>query len=242
MYDSTKYASLRHVLTLAKIIQNTFQPLIGPEQKLPKELVPRLLNRFWCDEGYTLFSDVQPFLQQIRDLHHAADHRVIVGVITNSDDRVPSILTSLGLRVGSLRFGSSDADHSTGSANDANDIDFSVMSYDVGHEKPDSRIFQAGEQMLREILEAQNLSAAADFDASTWSKVYIGDEYEKDVVGAVGAGWNAVLIDRENSRPSGGLEWMDCRQPGDLFDALHSSNALGFSSLAKLTEWLRPGP
>ncbi|KAK4493980.1 hypothetical protein PRZ48_015166 [Zasmidium cellare] len=213
------------------IIQNTFEPLVQKNQKLPKELIPQLLNRFWCDEGYSLFSDVKPLIQRIREAHEAEDTKVVVGVITNSDDRVPDILTSLGLRVSPLRYGSRPQDVATGQQ----DIDFTVMSYDVGHEKPDKRIFAAAEEVLKIKLESEGSTSQ---DLSAWRKVYVGDEHEKDVVGALGAGWNAVIIDRETTRGRHDCTWLEPKQPGNLYDTFKTDKAVGFSSLAKLAEWL----
>ena len=72
-----------------------------------------------------------------------------VGVITNSDPRVPDVLSSLGLRVSPVRWGTKTEDPASVASRDY-EIDFSVMSYDVGHEKPDRRIFEAAEEMFRQ--------------------------------------------------------------------------------------------
>lgn len=158
---------------------------------------------------------------------------MVVGVITNSDDRVPDVLTSLGLKVGPLRFGSEKA---AGHSPDEGpfDVDFTVMSYDVGHEKPDRRIFEAAEKMFKVSLQR----AGEVFDGREWRKVYVGDEYGKDVVGAVGAGWNAVLIEREASTQKGDVRWLDQQEPGDFQTMFAASEAVGFSSLSKLAAWL----
>lgn len=76
------------------------------------------------------------------------------------------------------------------------DVDFHCMSYDVGVEKPDRRIFDAAAALASEIIAAR--SGGCDADAKTvreWRKVYVGDEYVKDVEGAIGAGWNPILLD-----------------------------------------------
>ncbi|CAK4031909.1 uncharacterized hydrolase [Lecanosticta acicola] len=216
------------------IITNTFQPLIPPKQDIPKDFVPKLIHRFWCDEGYTLFPDVLPLVKRIREAHRSTDDQVVIGVITNSDDRVPDILKSFGMRVGSLRYGSNA--HSESSSGDEHDIDFAVMSYDVGAEKPDKRIFTAAEEVLQVLLDSE--ATKTEHDLSQWRKVYIGDEYDKDVVGALEAGWNAVLIDRETTRGRKEVSWLDPKPPGDLYNTFKSCKAVGFGSLAKLAEWL----
>ncbi|GIZ37553.1 hypothetical protein CKM354_000099700 [Cercospora kikuchii] len=215
------------------IITNTFKPLIPPEQAIPNGMVPKLLHRFWCDGGYTLFEDVQPLIRKLREAHEAENTRVVIGVITNSDDRVPDILTSFGLKVSSLRYGGRYAKSSVAAECEQYDVDFSVMSYDVGHEKPDKRIFEAAEEVLR-----TSLLRAENGESVEWRKVYVGDEHEKDVVGALNAGWNAVLIDRETAGQRQDLEWLDEKPVASLFEVFQHSRAVGFSSLEKLAQWL----
>jgi FMN phosphatase YigB (HAD superfamily) len=73
--------------------------------------------------------------------------------------------------------------------------------------------------------------------------VYVGDEYEKDVVGALGAGWDAVWICRDGgaSRRER-VMWLEDEPVGDLFEALdRGGGAVGFGSLARLGEWLFKG-
>lgn len=217
----------------SKIITNTFKPLIPPEQAIPNGMVPKLLHRFWCDEGYTLFEDVQPLIRKLREAHKAENTRVVIGVITNSDDRVPDILTSFGLKVSPLRYGGHYAKSSETTEHEQYDVDFSVMSYDVGHEKPDKRIFEAAEEVLQ-----TSLLRDEDGRSVEWRKVYVGDEYEKDVVGALNAGWNVVLIDRETAGQRQDLEWLDEKPVASLFEFFQHSRAVGFRSLDKLAQWL----
>lgn len=118
----------------------------------------------------------------------------MVGVITNSDDRVPDVLSSLGLRVNHLRHGSKiEGERVKGGEDEVKDIDFAIMSYDVGFEKPHRRIFDAATDMLKVILTAEGQHAP---DLEGWDLVYVGDEMEKDAVGSTAAGWNAVIVDR----------------------------------------------
>lgn len=159
-----------------------------------------------------------------------------MGVITNSDNRTADILTSLGVRVNPLHYGEKPS--ALTSQKGDFDIDFTVLSYDVGAEKPDKRIFTAAEEMLGGLLEAEQQS----IDLDQWSKVYVGDEYDKDVVGATDAGWRAILVDRETAGRGKDVEWLDDDQPVSLFDILARVKAVGFSSLAKLAEWVPSKP
>ncbi|WPH02759.1 putative HAD superfamily protein [Acrodontium crateriforme] len=211
------------------IIHNTFKPLIGSSQKINAELAPRLIERFSSDEGYLLFPHVTRLIRQLPRTSHDASGRIVVGIITNSDDRVPDVLNALGLRVNPTRYGKSLTEENTSKTYD---IDFSVMSYDVGHAKPDMRIFAAAEEML------SSSHHGRETDFSSWDKVYVGDEFKNDVLGALEAGWNAVLIDRETPGKNRDVTWLDGGEPGDLLTMFGTSKAVGFSSLANLAKWL----
>ncbi|THZ83398.1 hypothetical protein D6C84_04998 [Aureobasidium pullulans] len=115
--------------------------------------------------------------------------RLVVGVITNSDDRVPDVLNSLGLRVNHLRHGSKVEKEAE---QEQKDIDFCIMSYDVGCEKPDDKIFDAATSLLCSILESEGSA----YRKEDWELLYVGDEVKKDAQGAIDAGWNAVIVDR----------------------------------------------
>ncbi|KAK5128447.1 hypothetical protein LTR85_003115 [Meristemomyces frigidus] len=207
------------------------KPLVGAEQQLHDELVPRLLHRFWCEEGYTLMPGVLPLLRGLRNRYGETHGRTVVGVVTNSDERVPDILTSFGLRVSPLRFGTEPDKHNI--ASEQYDVDFTVMSYDVGHEKPDKRIFTAAEDMLK------LLPGAADVDISAWDKVYIGDEYTKDVVGGRNADWYAVLVNGDAATTPDDVENLDGTTPGDLLQHLGDGHpAVALSSPERLAPWL----
>lgn len=178
------------------MIQATFKPLIPHNQALPPALVPKLIHRFASNEGYAAESSLLSTLRAFRQ-HKARQgfEQVIVGVVTNSDDRVPSILSSFGLNVSPLRYGTPGGPPV--SPEEEYDIDFHCMSYDVGVEKPDRRIFQAAELMLSRVIASRAGQAPTPAELASWQKIYVGDEYVKDVVGATNAGWNPVLLDVE---------------------------------------------
>lgn len=234
-----KWNGLDPEMWWSRVITNTFKPLIPEDQSVPHGMVTNLLHRFWCDEGYTLFPDVPPLIRKLREAHQARGEdtctRVVIGVITNSDDRVPDVLSSLGMKVSALRYGNHTAFAAASRDHQDYDIHFSVMSYDVGHEKPDQRIFQAAEEVLSVALDGKH-------DVGEWQKVYVGDEFDKDVVGALGAGWKAVLIDRECTGSRDDLKWLDGEPVGSLYEVFDNAKAVGFSSLDKLGQWLPARP
>ena len=248
---------------LQQIIHNTFKPYYQPGQnQAPTNLIPSLIHRFHSKEGtsktlasphpkskepsqltstpgYTLYPDVIPLLKQLKAKQHQPDAgRVVIGIITNSDNRTADILTSMGVRVNPWHYGDQPSHSSAAQSADAQfDIDFTVLSYDVGFEKPDARIFAAAEQMLASLLSAEPQQQRR-VDPDEWSKVYVGDEYEKDVVGATQAGWKAVLVDRETAGQHEGVEWLHGDEPASVMAVLARTKAVGFSSLKQFGEWL----
>jgi FMN phosphatase YigB (HAD superfamily) len=203
-----------------KIIHNTFQPLVGHEQPIHEELAPRLIYRFSSEEGYNLTPGALELLQSLRTRPPLSIERLVIGVITNSDDRVPTVLTSLGLRTSPYRFGTEPI--TKPAADEQYDIDFAVMSYDAGFEKPDKRIFEAAESMLKVLPSAQGAH-----DAAEWEKIYVGDEYEKDVRGAADAGWHAVLVTEDGAMPvpEDVVMLEESHEPGSLLKKLRSGES-----------------
>lgn len=60
------------------------------------------------------------------------------------------------------------------------DINFVIMSYDVGSEKPESKIFDAAKRIL----------------PGEERFLHVGDDVHKDYYAAKRAGWEGVLLDR----------------------------------------------
>ncbi|KZF22474.1 HAD-superfamily hydrolase [Xylona heveae TC161] len=139
----------------ANVIRATLKPKLEERQALPAGLIPELINRFSSSEGYMLYPDVLPLFQEIRNKRDGKPsawpwERTIVGIITNSDDRVPDVLSNFGLKVGARAVGRKG--QKIGEIEKDDDIEFVVLSYDVGAEKPDRRIFEAAKDMLVETL------------------------------------------------------------------------------------------
>jgi FMN phosphatase YigB (HAD superfamily) len=172
------------------VIQGTFQPNLKSGQEVSQELVDELLKEYSTCSGYRMYPDVKPFLQHLKSKNDWNWDRTIVGVITNSDDRVPSILESFGVKVGPRRAGA--AQQWGEEVNKLHDIDFVVLSYDVGYEKPDRRIFDAASQILKEIV-------ADNSQETEFEKLYVGDAAENDYFGAKKAGWHAIHLARQES-------------------------------------------
>ncbi|CAK7566074.1 MAG: hypothetical protein SEPTF4163_004007 [Sporothrix epigloea] len=180
-----------------QVIHNTFKPLLRKGATQPPDLAPLLLARFASSEGYAMDPRLPDLLRTIKGKRVTPYKRVVVGVITNSDDRVPGILSSFGVSVSPLRY---SRPRSTGETTGpkatkgvpplAYNIDFHCMSYDVGVEKPDPAIFCAAESLVPEVV---GVESEADVHKD-WDRVYVGDEAGKDLVGAQAAGWYPVLL------------------------------------------------
>lgn len=208
------------------------------EVKLPDGLVKTLLDRFAGREAYELYPDVDPFFERLRGVRHAAAaggtgtgsggglgvfDRVIVGVISNSDDRVPDILKSLGLTVGRTRAdrdvessllpgfedrsssSSSSAPSSKGTGKEVKDIDLVITSYDAGFEKPHPAIFDTAKRQAQSLVN----DSGSETDSSSqhqWTCVHVGDHYEKDYKAAIQAGWDGVFLPREEGQQVEGVK------------------------------------
>ena len=174
--------------------------MLPASQPLPPSLAPRLLHRFSSSEGYDLCEpELGPLLAAVKSGSAGSPKKTIItGVITNSDDRIPSILSSLGLELGSFRFGSRLRSQQTleEEKQAPNDLDFNCMSYDVGFAKPSRAIFDAAAGMARSVLRAQTEGGEEQEqeDERVWTKVYVGDEVRNDLLAAAEAGWHSILV------------------------------------------------
>ncbi|CCX08743.1 Similar to Putative uncharacterized hydrolase C7D4.05; acc. no. O14262 [Pyronema omphalodes CBS 100304] len=147
------------------LIHQTFSPI-----SLPPTLAPALLSHFASSSAYTLHPSVPYLLHQIRAAAGRGKYdKVILGVISNSDYRVISILRSLGVGV---RDQDPAMRHSVYTGDQENGlIDTVTLSYDVGVEKPHPRMW----------LVAWNKARAMERNRGLWwDRVHVGDDREKD--------------------------------------------------------------
>jgi FMN phosphatase YigB (HAD superfamily) len=183
----------------------------GPSEKiiLPPGLIDTLLDRFAGSEGYALYDDVAPFFRRMREVKTSGqspfDH-IIIGVVSNSDDRVPAVLKSLGVRVGDMR---ADQDRSSmelpgfeerqamlaiADGQDIPDVDLVITSYEAGAEKPDQLIFDVAKRQAQ-LLASPSMNSETDMTC-----VHVGDDYVKDYRAARDAGWESYLLPRDPSQ------------------------------------------
>ena len=139
--------------------------------KVQEEMVfQRVYSIFGSHATYQAFPDAGPFLKWA---HRSG---IIAGVISNADERYgDSILPMLGL---------------------SDSLCFMVFSKEVGSEKPSPAIFEeairAAEPWLTK--EARWGADAAPLVPS--EVLHIGDNFEKDYLGARNKGFQACLLDR----------------------------------------------
>jgi FMN phosphatase YigB (HAD superfamily) len=95
-------------------------------------MIDELLHRFSSKEGYGIYPDALNLFIALRIVKKSIPEnaewpwgRTVVSVVSNSDDRIISVLESLGLTIGK-----------------GADIEDVILSYDVGAEKPDPAVFE----------------------------------------------------------------------------------------------------
>ena len=172
---------------------------------IPDALVESLIGRFSNSEGYKLYDDVVPFFDKMKRLKCNDEstpmrmfNRVLIGIISNSDDRIPAVLKSLGLTVGDVRaderrllgfegISKIDADHKA--ENDNNDIDLVITSYEAGEVKPSRVIFDIAKRQAHRLMVR-----GGENDIGEWVYVHVGDDDENDYGGAINAGWHSYLL------------------------------------------------
>lgn len=193
-----------------------------------------MLHRFSSDEGYAVEPDLASSLRALRTVRNSKHFsKIVTGVITNSDDRVPDVLSSFGFRVSPLRYGIEGSQPPQGE----HDIDFHCISYDVGYEKPDQRIFTAAESMLVRVLEGKPDPGREKIQQPLdWLKVYVGDEYRKDIAGSTNAGWKAILLDPDHGSPQ--FPRVEDHLDSSLRTATTHTSILRAQSIQSLLSWL----
>ncbi|KAI9887319.1 MAG: hypothetical protein M1823_000835 [Watsoniomyces obsoletus] len=167
-----------------------------------------LVRHFSSQHAYRRWGDVKPFFNMLRDKKSALVtrlpvgcwpwDRIVCGIVSNTDDRLPAILHSMGLSLGSSRFYRHGGRQSDETHDDC-DISFMTLSYDVDVEKPDPQIFVAAKDYFDSTWLPEKrrlLGDAAVPPTDEWEFLHVGDDMQKDGACAREAGWNSILIDR----------------------------------------------
>jgi len=205
------------------LINNTLTPLLPPSTPaltLPSGLANTLYDHFSTSAAYTLFPDVLPFLTALGAAGQSASawppRRTMLGILSNSDPRVRSILASFEPSIPILPAlfppRATPASRRApvpvfGPAHPA----FAALSYETGMQKPDRRIFDRALRLAQGVLDSMHPvarltrtgSELLDDVRSEFHCLHVGDEIGKDAVAALGAGWDFVLLDREQEEGVG---------------------------------------
>jgi len=157
------YGRMTSVSWWTGVVSSTIKYAAELEQqtiKLPNEKIQKLAqalyHRFSGPETYEVFPETIEVLQQVRKEYP----ETTVGIISNTDERLHTILESLDL----MRH-----------------FDFVITSKQVGFAKPHPHIFKTA-------LKAAQTQAE--------ESLHVGDNAFNDYEGALNAGMNAVLVNR----------------------------------------------
>jgi len=134
----------------------------------------------------------------------------MLGLISNSDPRVRSILSSFtptSIPITPSLFPARytpHSRHSTLHTFGAAHFAFAALSYEQKVQKPDRRIFDRALRLAQGVLDELHPVARLTRTGGEllgdvrqqFHCLHVGDEVGKDVVGALSAGWDVVLVDR----------------------------------------------
>lgn len=132
-----------------------------PEEKLSK-VTSSLIKRYRTKNCWN------PFPGTIELLESLQEHNILIGIISNFDDGLDSILHSLDMK----RF-----------------FSFVLCSYNLGIEKPNPEIFNEALKIFKQ---------RTKINISPEEALHIGDSVDEDYRGARNANWNAFLIKRDD--------------------------------------------
>jgi FMN phosphatase YigB (HAD superfamily) len=97
--------------------------------------------------------------------------------------------------------------------------------------------------MLSQIIAARQGMNPEDSaaEAQTWEKLYVGDEFAKDVVGARNSGWKAALLAGDESQEAADDDAPELEEhPGASFHELFSRHDfVTIRSIQNLVNWVR---
>ncbi|KAI9655919.1 MAG: hypothetical protein M1831_004764 [Alyxoria varia] len=207
-----------------QLMKETFRPLLAehyPRQSLPIQFHRDLYNHFATKDGYDLYPDVVQLLSiiglrsyQVTDWPPS---RTMLGIISNSDPRVRSIIASFKqinpqdndtrpISIKPALFPSRFAPASPRLAPTVRPAHFAfaTISYEADVSKPDPAIYDRAmddaQNALRRLSSYNRLTRSGakllGSISTDFHKMHVGDDLEKDVIPALKAGWDAILLDR----------------------------------------------
>ncbi|KAK8199884.1 hypothetical protein HDK77DRAFT_213119 [Phyllosticta capitalensis] len=210
------------------IVKETFEKCKLPGYNVPKMLAPDLIKRFSGSSFYHYDKSVPAAIKTLRNIEANSEYPVIIGVVSNSDPRIASILRSLRFSVGDdapmCSLTNPDNSRAAGILSGSGkseqqpqlrqpppivrtsrpDFDFVLASYDANHEKPEKKIFELAERYAATMMRQLPAPAAHDSSLFPWPypfhRVHVGDDMNRDAIAAKDAGWKAVFFEKSFMR------------------------------------------
>lgn len=192
-----------------EVIEQTIIKLLPEEQNIPRHLASDLYTRFSSSEGYRMYDDVFDLLTLIGTSFQAANwppRRTMLGIISNSDPRVYSILESFGIEVYPSLFPPRWAPESIAQRPNFGPAHFAFasLSYVHGVGKPSTELYGSALRDAQRALDGlhqvgrltRSGNAILENINRDFYHMHIGDDWDKDIVPAMQQGFEAVLIDR----------------------------------------------
>ncbi|RIA92054.1 HAD-like domain-containing protein [Glomus cerebriforme] len=184
----------------SKVIEKTFIEAGINKQNL-SQILPRLstnlYNKFTTSETYELYDETEYVLSE---LHNTK--KIKLGIISNLDERVESIFSSLNIH---------------------QYFNFILLSSKFGVEKPDVKIFEKA-------LELGGMNTISKEERSK-QILHVGDDEVRDYQGAKNVGINTLLIKRIEDKKSGyatktTIQNTEQNQQEKLYNIIHNLNEL----------------
>lgn len=192
-----------------QVIKATITSLLPEEQGIPHGLTQTLYWRFASREGYTMYEDAVDLLTLIGTSFQASNwppRRTMLGIISNSDPRVASILESFGIQIYPSMFPPRYTPESIKQRPDFGPAHFAfaALSYVHGTSKPSTELYTWALRDAQRALDGLHIAARLtrsgneilDNINKDFHHMHVGDDWDKDIVPAVKLGFDAVLIDR----------------------------------------------
>lgn len=147
------------------LVRRVYEPL-----SVPHQMITEIVTRFESSEAFTVYSDV---LQLLYDLHTRFPD-TILGIVSNTDPQIYSLLHNLGLDQYFSR-------------------DNIYLSCEIGLTKPSPDVF---DYVLKDVVNRNTIFHGIDINELRPNCWHIGDELVNDLEAASNAGWTAILVDR----------------------------------------------
>lgn len=146
-------------------------PLLRINRKKPNEILINAFEDLYNNFEWKKISCAADLLSKLNE-KKTISKKLVIGAITNNDERIHGILEKNDLQ---------------------KHLDFVLTSRETGYPKPDRRMFEIALDKASNIINEEVLASDA---------LHIGDGIDSDYFGAVKAGYKALLLDSNQNFPS----------------------------------------